>query len=106
MSAAKSTTSATRDFAWRLWFLTGLFFARVVGQILVAFADVSFLPPMPEWYSGLLPYSLLLPMQIVMLVLMGRTNYNVSRGRGYFTHHYPRMGRGLLVFSVLYVAFM
>jgi hypothetical protein len=61
---------------------------------------------MPEWYSGLLPYSLLLPVQIVMLALMSRTNLNVARGRGYFNHYYPRMGRGLLVFSVLYLAFM
>ena len=39
-----------------MWMLLGLFVLRVVGQVLVAFFDVRFLPPMSQWYSGLLPY--------------------------------------------------
>ena len=30
-------------------------FLRVLGQVLVAFFRVDFLPPMAEWYSGLIP---------------------------------------------------
>lgn len=95
-----------RKLAWRLWILTALFFARVVAQILVAFADARFLPPMAEWMSGLLPYPILLPVQIAMLILMFSINRNVWRERGYFTNYYPRMGRGLLIFSVFYVTAM
>jgi len=39
-----------------LWALLALFVLRVTSQTLVAFFDVDFLPPMQEWYSGLLPY--------------------------------------------------
>ena len=39
-----------------LWALLALFIGRVVGQALVAFLDVQFLPAMPRWYSGLMPY--------------------------------------------------
>jgi hypothetical protein len=41
-----------------------LFLLRVVGQILVAFLGVRFLPPLEDWYSGLLPYPILLPVQL------------------------------------------
>jgi len=34
-----------------LWALLGLFVLRVLGQALVAFGDVQFLPPMQAWSS-------------------------------------------------------
>jgi hypothetical protein len=36
--------------------LTALFAARVVGQALVAYLDVTWLPARESWSSGLLPY--------------------------------------------------
>ena len=42
-----------------------LFVLRVLGQALVAFFDVSFLPSMPHWYSGLMRYEYLLPSQLL-----------------------------------------
>src|SRR6266850_7547809 len=53
-----------------LWICIGLFFARVVGQIEVLLVAPSWLPAMQAWYSGLLPYPLLLPIQIALLMLM------------------------------------
>jgi hypothetical protein len=47
-----------------LWLLLALFVLRVLGQALVAFFNVGFLPPMPAWYSGLMPYEYLLPSQL------------------------------------------
>jgi hypothetical protein len=41
--------------------LTLVFLARVAGQALVVFFGVTWLPPPDSWYSGLLPYPLLLP---------------------------------------------
>jgi hypothetical protein len=54
-----------------LWACIGLFFARVVGQIEVLLVAPRWLPAMQAWYSGILPYPVLLPIQIALLVLMG-----------------------------------
>ncbi len=53
-----------------LWLCIGLFFARVVGQLEVLLLAPDWLPPMHAWTSGLLPYPVLLPIQIALLMLM------------------------------------
>jgi hypothetical protein len=40
--------------------LTFLFAGRVLGQALVAFVGVSWLPAMKQWFSGVIPYPTLL----------------------------------------------
>lgn len=85
-----------------LWLLTGLFALRVAGQALVAFLHAGFLPPMAEWYSGLVPYPVLLPVQLVMLAVMAKINADMSRGAGTFATPRPRLGRGLRWFALIY----
>jgi hypothetical protein len=92
--------------AWILWTLSTLFLLRVVGQVVVEFFDVTFLPPSPEWYSGLLPYPLLLPVQLLILLGMAQINSAVTRRRGFFATPHPRLGRFLLIVSILYAAVM
>jgi hypothetical protein len=58
-----------RHYFWVLATLLFLFCLRVFGQILVAFFNVSFLPPMEEWFSGLLPYPELLTAQILIIAI-------------------------------------
>jgi hypothetical protein len=53
-----------------LWACIALFFLRVVGQVEVLLVAPGWLPEMQAWYSGLLPYPLLLPLQIAILMLM------------------------------------
>ena len=53
-----------------LWACIALFFVRVVGQIEVLLLEPAWLPEMSAWYSGLLPYPILLPLQIALLMLM------------------------------------
>lgn len=53
-----------------LWTCVGLFLLRVLGQVEVLLIAPAWLPAMDYWYSGLLPYPLLLPAQIVLLMLM------------------------------------
>lgn len=53
-----------------LWICIGLFFLRVIGQVEALLLAPPWLPPMHDWYSGLLPYPLLLPAQIAILMLM------------------------------------
>jgi hypothetical protein len=63
----------------------GLFCDRVLGQLLVAFFSVSFLPPMEEWYSGALAYPPLLASQILIILLYGKVALDFTRCRGFFT---------------------
>lgn len=89
-----------------LWGLTLLFLMRVLGQILVAIWQVPFLPPMAHWYSGLLPYPLLLPSQLIILGLQVKLNTDWARQSGYFRQPKPLMGKGLQYFSYLYATVM
>ena len=52
--------------------------------MLVAFLGVTFLPPMEEWYSGLLPYPYLLPTQFLIIFLFGKICLDLFRGHGFF----------------------
>lgn len=67
-----------------LWTLLALFVARVVGQMLVAFYSVDWLPPMERWYSGLMPYEYLLPSQLVLIALMAKVCADFTRRLGFF----------------------
>jgi len=89
-----------------LWLLSGLFFGRVTGQMLVAFFDATWLPPMDEWYSGLLSYPLLLPTQIMIVALMVVMNIGVQRGRGPLAVVSARVAHPLRAFSYVYFAAM
>jgi hypothetical protein len=64
-----------------LWVCIGLFFARVVGQIEVLLVEPAWLPPMSAWYSGLLPYPVLLPAQIALLMLMAVLAFRPAAAR-------------------------
>ena len=73
----------------------------------MAFGGVSFLPAMPHWYSGLLPYPLLLPSQLVILVVQGVVCAQFARGHGALvTPARPRLGRALIGVAVLYAGAM
>jgi hypothetical protein len=53
-----------------LLILFALFVARVAGQIVVVLTQPRWLPPMKDWYSGLMAYRYLLPSQLAIIVLM------------------------------------
>ena len=89
-----------------LWVLLFAFCLRVAGQMIVAFLGVSWLPPMEEWYSGLLPYPYLLPSQLLIIALYGKVCLDFSRGEGFFVRTRPVFGRGVLIFGCLYLAAM
>jgi hypothetical protein len=67
-----------------LWILLALFVLRVAGQAMVAFFGVTWLPPMERWYSGLIPYEILLPTQIAIIVLMAKICSDFTRQWGFF----------------------
>jgi hypothetical protein len=89
-----------------LWGLLFAFCLRVLGQAVVAYAGVSWLPSMEEWYSGLVPYPVLLPAQLLIIALYAKVCLDVSRENGFFVRTRPVFGRGVLVFGYLYLACM
>jgi uncharacterized protein len=95
-----------KRYAPFLWLLLGLFCLRVIGQMLVVFLGVPWLPPMKEWYSGLMPYRWLLPAQLVIILLFGRVCLEFTRGRGFWVAPRPSLGSGLLAFGTIYLGSM
>lgn len=86
--------------------LTALFGARVLGQALVAFLGVQWLPAMDAWFSGLLPYPVLLPIQIVIVLVQIVIDRDVWRGDGFFARRRPRAGRRLQWLAGVYALAM
>ena len=97
---------STRRYAVVLCILTILFTLRVLGQVLAAFFGVAFLPPMDQWYSGLMPYSMLLPVQILLIAVMGAIVRDFAQGAGPFVAPRPRAGSVLTWLSYAYAGSM
>jgi hypothetical protein len=95
-----------RRYAAALAALAAAFLLRVLGQALVAFGKVGFLPPMSQWYSGLVPYPVLLPIQVLILLVQGKISWDIHRGAGYFARCRPWGGRLLRRLSIVYFAAM
>ena len=89
-----------------LWFLQALFLARVIGQILVQFWGVEFLPPSPEWYSGVVDYPPLLLFQLAILGLQTWVNVNFTQRTGFFASRSRRFGKALVVVGAIYLLVM
>jgi hypothetical protein len=85
-----------------LWCFTSLFALRVLGQVVVVIFHPRWLPPMEQWYSGLLPYPYLLPAQILIFALMVAIDRHVAAGSGFFARCRPRLGRWLMGLSYVY----
>jgi len=89
-----------------LVFLTLLFFLRVLGQALVVFFSVGWLPATEQWFSGLIPYPTLLGIQLIMLLGMVKIAADVWRGRGLFARPQPSWSRFLIACGVIYAGSM
>ena len=93
---------SARSTALLLWVLLALFVCRVAGQLIVVVYAPSFLPPMKEWYSGLMPYPYLLPTQILIIVLFSRVAVDMTRGAGFWAQRKPMLGIWLRNFGIVY----
>ena len=85
-----------------LGILSLTFAARILGQLLVAVFSVGFLPPMEAWYSGLIPYSALLPIQLAILAIQFEISRELWVGAGAVSVPRPRLGRALAWVSLVY----
>ena len=90
-----------------LWLFTVLLFARVLGQIVVATRAPSWLPPMEQWQSGLVPYPFLVAVQAVVLALMVSISVDFSRRQGFWVESRARsLGLAAYWWSYLYFGAM
>ena len=102
MSRLREPTTAARI----LWALLALFALRVTGQAAVAAWQVPWLPSMEEWYSGIVPYPILLPIQLALIALLAWVAADVSRQRGFFFEPKRLFRSGVLWFGYVYAAAM
>jgi hypothetical protein len=98
--------SVTRQAGVVLWACVALFAARVIGQLEALLLQPPWLPDMEAWYSGLLPYPLLLPAQIAILMLMAVVAWNPRVRRRLFARRYPRTAGAIRGFACLYFVAM
>jgi len=89
-----------------LWTCVVAFAARVFGQLESLLVQPAWLPDMEAWYSGLMPYPLLLPAQIVVLMAMAAVAWNRRVRTGCFARANPRGAGALRIFAGLYFVVM
>jgi hypothetical protein len=94
---------------WRqraLWLCLGLFVVRVIGQIEVVLLSPSWLPPYRAWESGLIPYCVLLPIQVLLIAWMAIVAADHWRGSGAFWVTHPSTRRRLKIIAGIYFTVM
>ena len=90
----------SRQYAFVLLMLTGLFGFRVLAQIVQVWYPVDFLPPYSAWHSGALPYSWLVGVQGVILVICLRIVWGIFNGTITSSR---KKGRILFVLGIIYI---
>jgi hypothetical protein len=73
-----------------------------VGQLVVVLYAPPFLPPMQEWYSGLMPYRYLLPSQVLIVVVFTKIALDIARGTGFWAQPKQPLGLWLRNFGIVY----
>lgn len=86
--------------------LSGLFLLRVLGQLLVVARAPTWLPPMEQWYSGLLPYPRLLLTQLGILAAMAVLIVALLQRASWAVGPYPPAGAALLAVADGYAGSM
>ena len=77
MRAGSDCQMTSRQYAFLLLMLTGLFGFRVMAQLVQVWHPVDFLPPYSAWHSGALPYGWLVAAQGVILAACLRIVWGV-----------------------------
>jgi len=94
------------QFTLVLWLCSVAMLLRVAGQLVVYLRAPTWLPPMSQWQSGLVPYRFLLAMQAVVLVLMFWIASDFALATGVWVRPLPQLGHVVLVWSYLYAGAM
>lgn len=89
-----------------LWVCLGIFLTRVIGQIEALLLAPSWLPPFSAWESGLVPYPVLLPLQLLIVAWMAAIASDHARGSGPMWVERLRVRKRLNAFALLYASVM
>jgi hypothetical protein len=89
-----------------LWACLAVFVLRVLGQFEVLLAAPAWLPSFEAWSSGIIPYSMLLPIQVLLIAWMAVIASDQSRGNNLPWDGDPRRRTALRRFAALYAATM
>jgi hypothetical protein len=89
-----------------LWLCLAVFLVRVLGQFEVLLHAPPWLPPFEAWSSGLIPYSMLLPIQVLLIAWMAVIASDRSRGDGLFRVRDPHKRTVLRGLAAVYAASM
>lgn len=81
--------------------LLALFVFRVGAQLLQFLAPGEVLPPFAAWQSGALPYAVLLPAQLAIILAAAWAILRMAAGR---TRPRRGLGKALLILGGLYMA--
>ena len=100
MRAGLDCQMASRQYAFVLLMLTGLFGFRVLAQLVQFWHPVDFLPPYSVWHSGALPYGWLVAVQGVILAACLRIVLGVFKGT---LAHSRQKGKILLALGSIYL---
>lgn len=95
-------TTAKAYAPW-LWLLLALFCFRVVAQLAALAGVPSFLPSFEAWHSGVVPYWLLLSVQVLIIIVLAWTAWRFTRGD---VRARPGLGWWLVGFGSIYFAVM
>jgi hypothetical protein len=104
LQARQISLNSPAEIAPVLWLLTFLFVLRVAGQVLVAIRPRKWLPPMVQW--NLVPYPILLPIQLVFIVVMVGIDSSFTSRTGIAAARNPDLGGFLIAFSAIYALAM
>jgi hypothetical protein len=93
-----------------LWGCLFLFMARVIGQIYLGiYGNIGILYYLPQWeywYSGALPYPILLVSQILIIQFLTLMAYDFSRQNGFFFIESPKIQWIVRFLAILYFTSM
>jgi len=93
-----------RMTAWYLLLFTLLFVLRVVGQVFVVLRAPAWAPPKEEW--NLMPYRLLLPIQLVFVVVLLAIVAGLASREGPLAERHPSFGSFLIGLGAVYAGSM
>ena len=103
---ATRVTLAPRLTAAVLALFTLLFLLRVLGQVLVVLRQPAWLPPMRDENWNLVPYTVLLPAQLLVTIFMTFVIVGVSAEVAPFGARRVSLGLILVALSGIYAAVM
>jgi hypothetical protein len=98
------TTASSCGAAALLWSCVALHAAGVIGLIEALLPGSGWLPAPDAWSSGLLPSSVLLPIEISTLMALAVVAWNRRVRTGCFARAHPRTAAALRTFAGLYFA--